>query len=131
MEWIAQIPAQNFNLSRNTVLQSLEVRASYPPRGRGPTLKELLSTIASPVFSEIVIVFSEEEVCWPPWGLAKVLREVHEVRGFRLAFCLEIDERLKAANLRALKISTQAEVARGHYDFLPCPPLVFFRHLAR
>jgi len=128
VERIAQIPAQNFNLSRNTVLQSLEVRTLW---GRGPTLEELLPTITSPVFSEIVVVFSEDEVRWPPWGLANLLREVHKIKEFRLAFCLETTERLRAANLRYLTLATQAEVAKGSYDFLPRPPLVFSRYLAR
>ena len=90
-------------------------------------LKEFLPTITSPVFSEIVVIFSEEEVLWPPWDLAEVLREIHEIRKFHLAFCLETMERIRAMNLRALSLATQREVEKGTYDFLACPPAVFSR----
>ncbi|KAF9645693.1 hypothetical protein BDM02DRAFT_3189480 [Thelephora ganbajun] len=122
---------QNFDLSRNTVLRSLEVRAGLDPWVFTRALKELLLTITSPVFSEIVVVFSEEEVQWPPLGLAEALRGIYQVRAFRLAFCLETVEWVEAENLRALTSTTQADVANGFYDFLPCPPVVFSRTVAK
>ncbi|KAF9645592.1 hypothetical protein BDM02DRAFT_3262827 [Thelephora ganbajun] len=122
---------QNFDLSRNTVLRSLEVRAELDFRLCTHTLKELLLTITSPVFSEIVVVFSEQDVDWQPLGLAEVLHEIYEVRKFRLAFCLETIEQVRAEDLRVLVSATQADVMVGFYDFLPCPPIVFSRTVAK
>jgi hypothetical protein len=61
-------------------------------------------------------------------GLAEVLREIHGIRQFRLAFCLETTERFMSDGyLRALVRRTQADVMEGFYDFLPSPPVVFSR----
>jgi len=128
VEFIAPlVPTHDVSLSRNTVLRSLEVQASSAIR---PILEGLLSTIASPVFSEIVVVFSADDVCWPPCGLAEMLHEMYEIREFRVAFCLEAEE-IRASNLRTLKSATQADVANGSYDFLPGPPVIFSRNLAK
>ena len=67
----------------------------------------------------------------PPPGLAGWLSEVYEVKVFRLAFCLEMAERTRDAYLRALRLVIQKEVNMGFYDFLPHPPAVFSRPLAK
>ena len=68
---------------------------------------------------------------WPPRGLDEVLREMHEIKGFRVAFCLETLEELGEQNLHQLTLETRASAAAGAYDFLPCPPLVFSRTVTR
>ena len=91
------------------------------------TIKELLSTIKSPAFSEIVVVFSEQGVYWT-WGLPLTLfREMYEIKEFRLAFCLEAPEESRVQDVRQLASRTRVEVAKGTFDFLPSPPSVFSR----
>jgi hypothetical protein len=116
VEWIVIAPLQRLNLSRNASFRSLEVRAIL---GYSRALKELLLTITSPVFFEIIVVFSEVEARYPPRGLAKMLREMYEIRGFRVTFCLETREAITVPNLRALTSAKQVEVGKGAYDFLP------------
>ena len=90
-------------------------------------LKEILPTITSPVFSEIVIVFSDREIFWASLDLDKELREIYEIREFRLAFCLETMEQTRVVDLRALRLVTQSKVEKGFYDFLTQPPVIFSR----
>ena len=123
---------QVYDLSRNTALRSLEVLGSSisdsPKRAHTiKAIEHLLSTITSPAFSEIVVVFSEVDVRWPPKGLDKVLRELYGVKRFQVAFCLETLEKFMAHNLHQLTLETKRAAAVGTYDFLPSPPLVFSR----
>ena len=92
-------------------------------------MERFLSTIVSPVFSEIVIVFSELDV-FRARPLEPILRELYRTKEFRVAFCLETLEELRAESLRKLTLDTGAAVRAGLYDFLPCPPLVFSRTMA-
>ena len=131
MEWIGYPLIDRFHLSCNTALRTLEVRGSHTFQKYCRTLKKLLSTIISPVFSEIVIVFAGDDVRWPPWGMAGVLREMYEIKEFRLVYRLEVLESSRESNLRELTMATQKEVADGSFDFLPCPPLVLSRAVTR
>ena len=69
-------------------------------------------------------------MCWLPQDLAGALREVYEVEEFHLGFYLGTMEEIRDANFQAQGIQTKAEVTKGYYDFLPCPPVVFSRTLA-
>lgn len=60
-----------------------------------------------------------------------MLRDMYEIREFRVVFCLEALEELRAPNLHHLTLETEAAVAAGIYDFLPCPPIVFSRTVTR
>lgn len=125
--------SQRLNLSCNTALRSLEVSGSFivesPKHAR--TIRELLSTITSPAFSEVIIVFYEPDVRWPPRGLNEVLREMYKVKGFRVGFCLKTLDELRVPSLHQLTLDTRAAVVRGTYDFLPFPPSVFSRTVTR
>ena len=125
---------QSFDFSCNTALQSLEVLLHpivSPLQKYTRTIKELLSTIISPAFSEIVVVFSERQVYDPSDSLTQVLHEIYEIKKFRLAFCLEALEELRAPSLHHLTLRTRAAAAAGTYDFLPCPPSVFSRMVTK
>lgn len=76
-------------------------------------------------------MFSEVQVDWPPLGLIETLREMHVIRQFRLAFCLETTMRFMSEYLQTLTHRTQTDVAGGFYDFLLSPPVVFSRTLAK
>lgn len=125
---------QTFDFSCNTVLRSLEVLLHpivSPPQEHTRIIKELLFTITSPAFSEVVVVFSDRQVNALSESLARVLQEMYDIKGFRVAFCLEALETSRAPNLHYLALRTRAAAAAGTYDFLPCPPLVFSRTVTR
>lgn len=115
------------DLSHCTVLRSLEIPShSFPPLASNCAyMIRALSTITSPVFSEIVVVF-ENGGRWQG-ELADVLAEMYNVKQFRVRFCLQAPERSRADFLPRLASYTRAEIAEGTYDFLPCPPLIFSR----
>jgi hypothetical protein len=94
-------------------------------------MERLLSTIISPVFSEIVIIFSGSDVYRPPETLASVIREFCGTRELRVAFCLETSKESEVEGLRKLTLETERTAAAGLYDFLPCPPLVFSRAVTK
>lgn len=124
---------QRFNLTSNTALRSLEVLGSLiadPPKN-APVVREILSTIRSPAFSELIVVFSEFEIRWPLRGLDEVLHEMYKTKKFLVEFCVETLEELRVPNLRKLTLDTRKAVARGAYDFLPSPPFVFSRTITR
>lgn len=70
------------------------------------------------------MVFTEEDLHGEPLGVVDVLREMYEIKKFRLVFRLETPEASRVANLQALTTATQEEAAKGSFDFLPCPPLI-------
>ena len=90
-------------------------------------MEQLLSSVMSPVFSEIVIILSERDVYQNPELVASVMREFRVTKHWRIVFCLEMSERFRADKLRRLALGTERAVAVGVYDFLPSPPLVFSR----
>ena len=93
-------------------------------------IKTLLSTITSPEFSEVVVIFPEGGFRRVPERLVSVLREMYEIKKFRVAFCLELAER-RMPYAHRLTLEVEEGVAAGIYDFLPCPPSVFFRTMTR
>ena len=97
-----------------------------PSRTLSHRVEEFLPTITSPVFSEIVVVFSEWDEHCVSGTLARILHKMYEIKDFRVAFCLEALEP-KIPNLHELTLETKAAVRAGTYDFLPCPPSVFSR----
>ena len=121
---------QLINLSCNAAFRSLEiVRGSdaFPFPQCAHTIKGLLSTIKSPTFSEIVVVLFERDVLSSRWLPPALLREMYDIKGFRLAFCLEASEESRVQHFPQLVSKVEAEAARGTFDFLSCPPAVFSR----
>ena len=96
-----------------------------------PRIRELFSTIVSPEFSELVVVFSEGEAHCPSGDLACALREMHEIKEFRVLFCLETLEELRVSSLHRLTLQARAATVAGAYNFLPRPPLVFSRTVTK
>ena len=121
---------QLINLSCNAAFRSLEIArgsVTFPLPQYTYQIKGLLSIIKSPTFSEIVLVLSEREVCFSLWPPRALLREIHGVKGFRLAYCLEAPEELRVLHFPQLASKIEVEAVRGTFDFLPCSPLVFSR----
>jgi len=86
-----------------------------------------MATITSPVFSDVVIVL-EDGAIDNPWfsryRLFHAVRSVHEVKPFRLVFCLEVWEGSLEYTVGRLKRYINAEAAEGGLDFLPRPPVI-------
>jgi len=84
---------------------------------------ETFSTIASPVFSELVIVL-ERGLTYQETSLFETLRKMSEVRHFTLVFLIEASdsyqEKLRGESARALGFKT----ANGSLDFLDSPPTI-------
>ena len=99
--------------------------AANPSQGvRPPTiLTELLSTITSPVFSDLVIAVASYETRLP-WAvpLFGELRVMNEVKRFRLVFLLETLGYSEAE--RELAEALDTATALGLLDFLDSPPTI-------
>ena len=70
-------------------------------------------------------MFSGGDVRRPSAILARALREMYEIREFRVVFRLETLEESRVKSLHALTLATGAAVAAGLYNFLLDPPSVF------
>jgi len=98
--------------------------ANPSPGVRLPTvLAELLSTITSPAFSDLVITVARYEARLP-WAVP-LFRELHvmnEVRRFKLVFFLKMLGCLEAQ--RKLAEVLHSVTALGLLDFLDSPPTI-------
>ena len=117
---------QGFDLSCNTALQSLEVQTTggFQECNRH-ILREALRTITSPVFSEIVVVFNEEDVHWLPSGMIDVLREMHEIKNFRLVFYLGLTG-VESVESTSLEGDDAGGSGEGFLQFSPLPTFGYF-----
>jgi len=127
-ERVLPVIPKHINLSGNIALRSLEVPGLYLFHN-AEIIEDLLATITSLVFSEMVLIFSEG-VHLPP-RLGEVLRGLHGIKDFGVAFCLETLEELRVLHLHRLTLETREAAAGGAFDFLPHPPLVFSRTVTR
>jgi len=94
-----------------------------PGDRRPAVLTELLSTITSPAFSELVIAVARYETCLPrAVPLFGELRAMHKVRRFKLVFLLEMLGLVEAQ--RELAEALDSVTAEGLLDFLDFPPTV-------
>ena len=124
---------RNFDLSSCTALRSLEIS--------GPSLlyaNQAFYTITSPVFSEVVVIFSGRETDSRSSDVSYRLRDLYRIREFSVRFFLEAfgsPAAIRDESQRKLTLETEEAVAKGLYDFLPSPPLIFTRtsrnHYAR
>jgi len=96
----------------------------------------MLSTVMSPVFSEVVIAYqdydirsvhsggqSDMDVRWFG-GQFKVFREMHKVRDFHLVLCADVWHFMKEYTVWRLKQAVAAERAKGGFGELFPEPLV-------
>jgi len=81
-------------------------------------LGNLLPTITSSMFSEVVIVFEDSDIQdLFPWGLFSVVRGMYEVKPFHLVFSLETWEGNQECATESLKRLIDGEAAKGGLDF--------------
>jgi len=114
-------------LSGLKVLRSLQVKELvtnlYVLDFHSAVVMEAFSTIASPVFSELVIVYPDFAINnLPRQVLFEMLRKMDKIRRFKLVFLVETkDERGARRELAAALDSIAAE---GLLDFLDSPPTI-------
>ena len=116
---------KDFDLSYLRSLRSLEVTASsvsYGSRLDPDLLRDIISTIKSPVFSEVVLVFQRPDL-YRPYSISfEPFREVHSRRKFRLVFCLEVSKRHRDFGLQVMQHRIVYEMAQRRLGFLESPP---------
>ena len=134
----------HFDLSRNTFLRTLETTAESITAGDSASdfYKTVLSTIASPLPTDIVVVYREGElnfhiwcterpitVEYAPWlespianhpGRFKVFREMCGTREFRLMLCADALDSVAKSAMRTLKRLVEVERKKGRLDCLSC-----------
>jgi hypothetical protein len=117
-----------FNLSQLKVLRSLEVgdwAFGYQPT-RHTIVMEVFSTIASPVFSELVIVIGAGAVAHFPSKVKffETLRTMRDVRPFKLVFLLVNPDLFQEEARQNLAGILDTVAMRGFLDFLNSPPTI-------
>ena len=148
-----------FDLSRNKSLRTLEVSASSIHgvlRGTSPDapsslLKHAFSTITSPAFSEVVVVYRDYDfsgvqdtefshlppLCEVPQvekaredsqhrALFEMFREIYKVREFRLVLCADVRYRVGEYTVQMLREAIAAEKAERGFDVFFPEPLVIY-----
>ena len=149
---------QDFDLSRNKSLRTLQVWAgtigTLSDDSQGTALSRLkyaLSTITSPAFFKVMVIFTERDFCgvepWPnpdqPFFREtsqaerteeaalhhrrfEVLREVHKVRNFQLTLCAYVWDPVGEYSVRMLKEAIAEEKAQWGFDDFLSEPLVVY-----
>jgi len=124
---------RDFDLSKLRLLRCLEITvwnmAGYSSDATLTFFGGLLPTIASPVFSDVVLVLqgnSIREADFLQRDLVSVVRGMYEMKPFRLVFCLEVPEERREDTTERLKTCIKTETAEGRLDFLHCPPVIVY-----
>ena len=151
----AELALLNFDLSRHKLLRTLEVPVwclrgafrSESPHIASNLLKHVLSTITSPVFFEIVVVYRDydsrgvvppEYSIRPPMSQAdratgtrhrlpefEVLREIHKVRDFQLVLCADAPAGIGECMVWELEEGVATERDEREFDkFFPEPLVI-------
>ena len=156
-DFTARYSIRNFDLSRNESLRTLKIPASPidHPLGdvshTGTFLKHILSTITSPSFSEVVVLYRDRDFpgaeSWssgqPPfrhesskaerageaaghcWGF-EVLREVQKVRPLQLVLCASIWGCVGEHPVQLLEEAVAEEKAKGLFGNGFSDPIVVY-----
>jgi hypothetical protein len=150
---------RDFDLSRNKFLRTLEVTGSDidcglhwagSPKTAARLLIYALSTITSPAFTEVTVIYRETMFYglvppWQDWPVLyrpspakvaadaswfnrrfEVLHVMRKVRDFRLVLCLEACDRLREYTMGVLKRAVAAEKAKRRFDDTYRDPLVIY-----
>jgi len=147
----AHLSQREFDLSRLKSLRTLQISAwsirdaFVAPPSKNP-LTYALSTVTSPVFSDVAVFYLEEDV-WSAYPLYSNHREMlpieiaweaalnykqfgtyramHAVRGFRLVLCAVVWDCDVEFAMRALKRAVETEKVERGFDMFPEPPVVY------
>jgi len=116
-----------FDLSNSRSLRSLEIGIPQPCSGGMGFLRDLLSTITSPVFSDVVIILPDVIIRNPKFlknTLFRAVRRMCEVKSFRLVFRLGKSPQAGEDNRGRLKEMIGAQAAKGRLGPLLHPPVI-------
>ena len=129
---------RDFDLSRNKLLRTLEIRALC--LYETGLLTHALSTITSPAFSEVTVIYQDTDFpalfSWSQMGEAqeaashrrrfKVFRAMRNIRDFQLALCVHVRDHQGEYSVGWLKrILAEVNAEMGCDDISP-EPLVFY-----
>ena len=152
----SQVSFQYFNLSRSKSLRTLgtTVRSIICAGDTAPSsLRTVLSTVTSPMFLDVVIVYHDGDLdrwapdCYGPSRVGhtcffvplpeeiaayalryqqtfKVFREMHEASKFRLVLCADVSDPVVEYTVEMLERYLEAERMEGGLDYLRCEPLI-------
>ena len=155
--FIARSSLRDFDLLRNKLLRTLQVTVWSDDRLRvcspavaARLLTYALSTITSPVFTEVIALYREYHFCDVefPWSdrprlrrrsLAEkaeeasphsrrfeAFRRMRKVRAFQLVLCADVWEGVGEYSVRSLKEAVAAEKERRGFDInFPKPAVVY------
>ena len=118
---------QTFDLSNSGSLRTLEIEIALMNSDHGMGfLGDLLSTVTSPVFSDVVIILQDTIIHtnFLQDSLFSAVRDMSKVRPFRLVFRLGKSSRDRERNRERLKSLIEAEAARGGLGPLLHPPVI-------
>jgi len=148
-DFTARSSPEDFDLSRNNSLRALEITSQSIGATcvglsglleASPSLKHALSTIASPAFSEVIVLYQDFDFCYywgtPPAffpisqtaraGVASrhhkrfnLFREMYKVRDFRLVLCADVWDRMGKYSVGVLKQAIAVEKAERGLGGLP------------
>jgi len=126
-----------FDLSRNGSLRILEVPVSSIAYGEPGYLTDVLSTITSPVFSEVVFVYRDYDFYDLPSGVRGdptpyswhflALREMSKVRAFQAVLCADVWDRVVVNAVQELEQAVTNEQAGVGFGDSLSEPLVIPR----
>lgn len=86
----------------------------------------ILSTITSPVFSELIVVLTGRATAYLPQDITlfEALRMMSGARRFELVFLLEVSDFSREEARRRLAEAVESVTAKGFLDFLDTPPTI-------
>ena len=116
---------QAFDLSHLRSLRSLEVTASSLSKAfheATQLIHDIFSTITSPVFTEIILVFQRPDLYRPFYIPFEMFREMHSERKFRLVFSLEVAKKYREVGVQVMRRRMAGEMGGPSLEFLGEPP---------
>ena len=163
----AKSSLQDFDLSRNTSLRTLRLTAGSidraleddPPGTASIFLDRVLSTITSPAFSDVMVVYEdddfrgiisqfEEYSDWPHLRETseterakeaslhrrrfRVLRGLRKAREFQLVLCAEVWDPVGDYSIQMLKEAVADEKAKNGFEYFRSePPVIYHPRMTR
>jgi len=142
---------REFGLSQNKSLRTLEVTASSIDDAlrsgsvdyASSLLGHMVSTVKSPAFFEVIIVYQDHDFCdkgihhYPFRGMSatevswhcslfEVLRKVQKARDFQLVLCADVQDCVGECLVRLLKEAVAMGKATGVFDDFSSEPVVIY-----
>lgn len=119
---LEQEALQVYDLSRLHSLRSLEVHAcSFTGTRFEQALYDIFSTINSPVFSEVRLVFQRHDLDYSSRIPFYTFRKMHSKMEFRMVCCLEVSKGYRDMGMQVLRKRMESEIEERKWSFLKLP----------